>query len=307
MKQLLFISFLILQFQFCFGQFDDYMFFDFEDSSNFEYLYIDTIQNPNNLWQIGHPQKTIFDQAYNSGHNVIVTDTINHYVANDTSSFIITSTAGPGFTIPQNVSLSAHFKVDSDSLNDFGRIDFSPDNGITWITILGDTATCCCDIGPSSLFPANFTGYSAEWRFFNCELAAFGPMYNIQYDDTVLYRFSFISDSISDSRDGLMFDWIRYEDGVESIDEFGYKLISSIAYPNPASETLTIKIENPNFAPQRLIIYNSMGTRAIDLINIRSNIVEIDIRDLAAGIYSYSLISAEELKTSRGKFAVTNY
>ena len=49
-----------------------------------------------------------------------------------------------------------------------------------------------------------------------------------------------------------------------------------------------------------------MGARAIDLINIQSNIVEIDISDLAAGIYSYSLISTEELKTSRGKFTVTN-
>ena len=306
MKQFLFISVLTLQFQFCIGQcWASHIFLDFEDSSCLEYLLIDTIQNPNNVWQIGRPQKTVFDEAYLGGQNVLVTDTINHYGTNDTSSFIITSTAGHGFTAPQNVRLSAHFKVDSDSLNDFGLIEFSPDNGITWVTILGDTASCCCSFGGFSPQPEALTGYSSNWPFFVCELASFGPLYNIQSGDTVLYRFSFISDSISDSRDGLMFDWIVYEDGVESVNEFGYQSFNSKAYPNPAIETVTIKVDDPNFTPQQLIIYNSIGTKTVEMFNIQSNIIEIDLNNLAAGLYNYSLISTKKLKISTGKFTVT--
>src|ERR1700747_2873685 len=60
-------------------------------------LYDDTISNPLNIWQIGSPHKPVFASAY-TNPNVIVTDTANHYPVNDTSSFIISHTAGLGFT-----------------------------------------------------------------------------------------------------------------------------------------------------------------------------------------------------------------
>lgn len=41
-----------------------------------------------NCWQIGHPQKTIFNTAY-SPVNVMITDTVNAYPANDTSSLLL--------------------------------------------------------------------------------------------------------------------------------------------------------------------------------------------------------------------------
>ncbi len=65
------------------GQLD---FFDytitFDDTLEIKNLYIDTVSNPNNIWQVGIPQKTIFTDAY-SAPNVIVTDTANPYPVND--------------------------------------------------------------------------------------------------------------------------------------------------------------------------------------------------------------------------------
>ncbi len=79
------------------GQLD---FFDytitFDDSQEIEHLYIDTVSNPNNIWQVGIPQKTIFTDAY-SPPNVIVTDTTNPYPVNDTSVFMIPHLADNGF------------------------------------------------------------------------------------------------------------------------------------------------------------------------------------------------------------------
>ncbi len=39
----------------------------------------------------------------------------------------------------------------------------------------------------------------------------------IELGDTVLFRFSFISDSIDNQKDGLMFDNIRFMDFTEGI------------------------------------------------------------------------------------------
>ena len=57
------------------------------DTFNDKFI-IDTVNYPNNVWQIGKPQKTVFDSAY-SYPNAIVTDTLNPYPVNDTSVFMI--------------------------------------------------------------------------------------------------------------------------------------------------------------------------------------------------------------------------
>ena len=74
----------------------------FDDPSQFSGIDIDTISNPNNSWQVGAPQKSLFTSAL-TPPNVIVTDTINPYLINDTSIFSLTFLAGPGFTNPDNV------------------------------------------------------------------------------------------------------------------------------------------------------------------------------------------------------------
>ena len=62
--------------------------FSFDDTCHINKIEIDTTSNPNNIWQIGCPNKTEFDSA-NSFPNCIVTDTANPYPINDTSIFII--------------------------------------------------------------------------------------------------------------------------------------------------------------------------------------------------------------------------
>ena len=104
-------------------------------------LSIDSISNSNNIWQIGQPQKNIFDSA-SSLPNAIVTDLTNPYSINDTSSFIITHVAGMGFWMGHTFDLSFDYFVDTDSLNDYGIIEFSPDNGATWCN-LNDNSTYC--------------------------------------------------------------------------------------------------------------------------------------------------------------------
>ena len=145
-------------------------FFDFEDPSNVEHLWIDTVSNPNNLWQVGQPQKTIFTSAF-GGNNVIVTDTINSYTVNDTSSFIIYHTVQSGLLgTGDEATIQGVYWSDSDSLNDFWKIEFSPDNGATWVLISDDTTT----FGSSQSWPiienCNMTGGSNGWTYFSINL-----------------------------------------------------------------------------------------------------------------------------------------
>src|SRR5680860_1850189 len=68
---------------------------NFEDPQmNNERVYIDTAGG--NSWSIGAPDKTVFTSAY-SPSNVIVTDTLDPYPMNDTSSFIIKHLASGGW------------------------------------------------------------------------------------------------------------------------------------------------------------------------------------------------------------------
>ena len=110
-----------------FSQSSSFYTLDFEDTAALHHLRIDSVSNLNDIWQVGAPQKTIFTNAY-SNPNVIVTDTINPYPINDTSSFTIVNVAGDGFTYPHTASLIGEYSVNSDTLTDFGTIEFSPDN-----------------------------------------------------------------------------------------------------------------------------------------------------------------------------------
>jgi hypothetical protein len=282
MKKLLFSISLILIAATSFGQWlgDSYYILNFEDTFALQHLRIDTLINQNNLWQVGSPQKTIFTSAF-SVPNVIVTDTTNSYPTNDTSSFIIVNVVtGGGFELPPHtVILAGEYYVNSDTLTDYGTIEFSPDNGTTWVDLINDTTYASLLLW---IFQKpTLTGNSNGWQSFKLQLAQLGPVFNIQDGDTVLYRFTFISDSIQTNKDGLMFDNLHFEDWVEGIEEIQNDNLISI-FPNPASDELRIHRTKVS-ANQRIQILNYTG----QVLYSNSNFIEeaIDIRQLTNGTY----------------------
>ena len=63
-------------------------FFDGADTNVWSSLFVVIDSDSNNVWQIGKPQKIIFDSAA-TAPNVIVTDTVNYYPPNNNSIFIV--------------------------------------------------------------------------------------------------------------------------------------------------------------------------------------------------------------------------
>jgi len=115
---------------------DNYCLF-FDNGDNLDHLFIDTVNYPENIWQIGRPQKTVFNEAQ-SLPNVMITDTLNSYPVNNSSIFIIKDIVSYGM-MEGIENLTGYFNVQSDSLNDYGKIEFSPDKGITWYDLIADT------------------------------------------------------------------------------------------------------------------------------------------------------------------------
>lgn len=252
---------------------------NFEDTVDYSCLSIDTIHFPENVWSIGAPQKTLFTSGFNSS-NAIVTDLNMSYPSNDTSVFTIKVLNGMGFEFHHTVALSGRYFVNSDTITDFGKIDFSPDNGNTWIDLLNDTiyipetSNTWYWYGRPTL-----SGNSNGWQFFHIDIAELSYVLNIT--DTVLYRFSFFSDSIQTNKDGLMFDNLRFLDYVEGVKQIQNTGLISI-YPNPVSDKLEIRKGNQNeiSTVQILNNYGQIVGEYIDKYN-----ETIDIQSLTNGIY----------------------
>lgn len=274
---------------------------DFEDTSQFFRLEIDTNSNSNNIWQIGVPQKTIFTSAY-SAPNAILTDTINPYPENDTSMFIVKHVADllGGFYYEHTVILSGKYQVDSDSLLDFGVIEFSPDNGVTWVNLLTDTLYLnqwCYEWwwGKPTL-----SGNSNGWSDFYVWLAGFGSEFNILPGDTVQYRFTFVSDSINNNRDGLMFDDLHFEDWADGIKNINNQFASK-SYPNPTEDILTIEFENVDNSLYEIAVFDGNGQQILTKKTTNQNKLELNLKDYKSGIYYYKVTDLKNGQIAFGK------
>ncbi len=263
------------------------LFFTFENELHQTAIEIDTISNPNNCWQIGTPGKTIFNAAF-SPPNAILTDTINSYPPNDTSFFIVsyyfefwaTSFLGGG-----GLLFYFSYKVDTDSLSDYGFIEFSPDNGTSWLSIMKDSVfspTGYIYWDTNSDNPI-FTGNSGGWRTSSVVLDL-GPHYNIEVGDTILFRFGFISDSIDTNREGWLIDDIHVIDMWLNMND--YSLHPTIkVYPNPSNGLLNVETLNQS-GIEEVAVYNNLGqVLRTQVYASHTYSSQIDLQDFPPGIY----------------------
>lgn len=260
--------------------------FNFEDTTHTTYMYRDTITNPDCIWQVGEPQKDIFVDSHLSD-NAILTDTINSYPINDTSSFIIKHEVGSGYFMghePAVVLLSGYYLVDSDTLNDFGKIEFSPNNGIDWVLISNDTTANVATANNTWPTISTFalTGSVVDWTYFEINIIrGLGELYTFSAGDTVQYRFTFISDAIYDDKDGLMFDDIVITDlhggGLNNDKADGV-----MSFPNPFNSSVTIK---PQANAHSFLLYDINGRLVFNKNVNQKKTITINTTSYKPGVY----------------------
>lgn len=199
-----------------------YYFEDFDGTSFSPILYvIDTAAG--NLWQVGPPQKGLFNAAHSSP-NVIVTDTLATYPTGNSSSFTLKAPLWSfwGWNV---FFLRFYHALDTDTLMDGGFLEVSWDNGLTWTNIYDDW-----------MMPLNIENfYESTWQPFMADTLPNGQMgysgrtggvtsglewvyssfcwepIGFPLGDSLFVRYTFVSDSLSEYRDGWMIDDITLE------------------------------------------------------------------------------------------------
>lgn len=217
---------------------------------SYEFLEIDTF--PQNVWQIGQPQKFYFDSSY-SAINAIVTDTINNYPDENHSYFDIKiGEFNYNYYYMYYVGMEIKHKYDTDTLKDGGYITVSYDNGLTWMNIINDISGHY-DVSPGDDDYSTISIYSEADTLYNGEFGFSGTSNDWQttffswffipvkgqeyYVDTTLIRFNFISDDINNNKEGWMIDDIKLcsvdlgsghlENNIEEFDIFPVPLRST--------------------------------------------------------------------------------
>jgi hypothetical protein len=214
---------------------------------------IDTAEGT--LWQVGDPQKILFQNAY-SPVNVIVTDTVNGYPPSNLSRFVVKL---PVMDFGWWPEFFLHFQqsFDMDSAHAGGFIEISYDSAQTWMNVFEDWMNPpnieLYEDGVGYIYPdtlsngqLGFTGTSGD--------ALGGPHWvwssfcwvqnGIPLPDTLQLRFTFFSDSSAMSRDGWMLDDFQFDVGfIHPVSEFLKADDFLQAVPNPVNDRLFVRFD----------------------------------------------------------------
>jgi hypothetical protein len=282
------------------------------DTITFEsqYPFIEIGTTPQNIWQIGVPQKTILDSAF-SPVNAIITDTINNYPANNHSYFEFKiGDFNYGSFYSEDVYVEIKHKYDTDRLKDGGYITVSYDSGQTWVNIVEDDNTYWyANAYSSNLYDNYFDSlYNGEFGFsgnsngwvttsFGWHILPVKSNYTMP-GDTLLVRFNFISDSIDTNKEGWMIDNIVLYAVPLGSDLRTVEAPTMECFPNPVRERAIVKFE----AVEELItidIYTLDGRLVKHKDYSNTSEVILDLKGLEEGTYILSVKSNREAFKSK--------
>lgn len=272
---------------------------DFDSSQWIDRVSIDTITYPNNTWEIGNPEKVVFSSAF-SAPNAIVTDVQQPVPPNDTSAFYLyhVQPASAPFHV---FSLKFQFQLDGDS-TDYGKVEVSPDGGINWVDVLLEDSIYDLDWHAPK---PTLSGSTNGWQAFNLSLyhwaSGFGNFPIEMTADTIIFRFTYITDDGSNTHDGWIIDDFQLLDVWEGIEE--YQSISSTVYPNPSVGHCIMEFENPKSNQFVLHIIDANGKLMLKQ-NVLTNKIELNTGDFRDGSYFYRLVDIQGRQKSNGNFTV---
>jgi hypothetical protein len=248
MKKLLLALFSLTSASLAFSQYNGSQYFDGADSTFYTgpwvngSIYVYTDSNPQNIWQVGKPQKVIFDSAA-TYRNAIVTDTVNPYPVGNTSSFYFDY--ANHYMSHEILGIQWKQKLDMDKGTDGGLVEFSFDYGATWLNAFNNP------------YVWNFFGYdpqnkdtlsTGEYAFSGTDSTWKDVWLCYQLDfvasmtDSIKIRFTFKSDSVNNNREGWMIDNLQTHITImHPVKETAKKDYFNIS-PNPADNTIHVEL-----------------------------------------------------------------
>jgi len=290
MKTFTFLCFLFSSFN-LFGQYQSN---NFETNDNLDILFDTT--NITTIWQIGPPQKTIFNMA-TSEPNVIVTDTINYYPVGQETWFEVELSSFSMSSFPL-VQLEWFQQTDMEENVDGGIIEASYDGGLTWKNVLDDPdfqpeMVGSYQTGTLHNGKTGVTGTQGESWMAICWGNWFGTFPPVT--ENVKVRFNFVSDSIDTQQEGWLIDnfYVMTEIIGSATNVVNAQAIP--IYPNPVKEALRLDLKNINTVDAQISIFNAAGQKVYEE-NLDGNLesIKIPLKGIHKGIHYLSIQTQQD-------------
>lgn len=279
-----FLSLLVLITNFSLAQQEFRQYFDGEDTLAQSSINISINNQGSNIWQIGKPQKSIFESAATQP-NALVTDTINNYPTNNTSSFQFSIIPWTNWGV---LALQWKQKLDMDKGLDGGKIEFSLDGGLNWENVFNNPGVY------------NFYGFNPESQdtLPNGEIVLSGTdsswkdvwlCYDLSwlsFSDSLTIRFTFSSDSIDNNKEGWIIDnLLAHLTIVHTVSELKSEKYLNV-FPNPSSDILNIQAEKRQefHIIEQMTLVNSVGQIVDEWNNVPTKFF-INTKNYTNGIY----------------------
>ena len=237
-----------------------------------------------NIWQIGPPQKIIFDSAATLP-NAIVTDTVNNYPINNTSSFQYTIVPWTNWGI---LAIQWKQKLDMDEGFDGGIIEFSVDSGNTWqnafnnpyvYNFYGYDTSNVDTIQNGSMA---FTGTDSTWK----DIWLCYDITWLSWNDSIMVRHTFLSDSTNNNKEGWIIDnMLAHITIIHTVNEIEQEAYMTVA-PNPTNGRINIeakKLDEPHII-EKIELVNMEG-RVVQQWGVSPTKFYVDIGNHPNGIY----------------------
>jgi hypothetical protein len=258
-------------------------FLEFEDSSEYKYVEIDA----SSVWSITKPEKNILflpPNDRNYGDYAIITAKNKNYPKNLYSSFQLKLFIEDADLF----SFEFEHKYDFDqNNNDGGIIEISHDMGLSWQNIIFDTTiienikhiqgfyTKFDTIG-SHPDKVGFTGQQEEMKY-----AGFYFWRDERFlYDTLLLRFSIISDSIDSNDEGWMVDRIHFGGALVNIKDHFWDNQEFSIIPNPSNDIITVHSRN-GLEIQSIELISSTGR----IMKTVKNCSTLILNNISPGLY----------------------
>lgn len=265
--------------------------FDGTDTIPGQFLPILLDTSATNIWQIGPPQKAIFDSPY-SIPNVLVTDTIN-LIPDSTSSYF-------QFSYPDNfwpglLAIQWTQKLDLADSTEMGYIEYSIDTGSTWVNVFTDpnVYNFYGYLSQNSGYhyasgEAGFTGTDTNWR----DIWLCYPGSYFEQFDTTIFRFTIETDTMEFGSEGWMIDnFSMHETWVHTLTEQSNNA-GFVAYPTKSNGAVTIKYAQTDTPPiiKEVQVINLAG-QVVMITYPETSTFELDLSSYFAGLYKIKIIT----------------
>jgi len=243
-------------------------YFDGADTSAANSIIISMDPNPANIWQIGRPQKIIFDSAATLP-NALVTDTINSYPVNNISRFSFKIVPWVTWGL---LAIQWKQKLDMDLHHDGAIIEYSVDTGVTWTNVFNDPHVHnFYGVQPGNqdtLVTGEYamSGTDSSWR----DVWLCFDMTWLSFNDSIYFRYTFKSDSINTNKEGWMIDnMMAHISIMHPVKEVNKKDYMNV-YPNPTKDIVNIEIQKIQdfHIIENMELINSEGTCMMQWKNI---------------------------------------